>query len=79
MCRKLACFATIVVLIGLLSPLAVAHELSRYDFDGLEDLDGDFNKDGRADGADFLDCISEPKISSITSALSYRSPTTELR
>jgi len=54
MCRKLACFASIVVLVGLLSPLAIAQEDERYDFDGLADVPGDFNKDGTVDGNDFL-------------------------
>jgi hypothetical protein len=54
MCRKLSFFASIVVLIGLLSPLAVAQTF-RYDFDGRADPGpGDFDEDGDTDGRDFL-------------------------
>ena len=55
MCRKLARFASIAVLVGLLSQLAIAQEDERYDFDGLsDDLPGDFDRDGDVDGNDFL-------------------------
>ena len=54
MVRKLTSIASIVVLVGLLSPLAFAQEANRYDFDGKANLLGDFDDDGDVDGDDFL-------------------------
>jgi hypothetical protein len=54
MCRKLTCFASIAVLVGLFPALAVAQSFT-YDFDGRADPGpGDFDEDGDVDGNDFL-------------------------
>ncbi|MEO2049045.1 MAG: hypothetical protein ABGX16_21005 [Pirellulales bacterium] len=54
MYKKRTCFASVVILFGLLSPLAIAQDF-RYDFDGQADPGpGDFDEDGDVDGKDFL-------------------------